>query len=270
MSKTVSADLFQNLLMMVSENYEIISDKKHEIFNEGVQQYTQYVFLQDAIIDNDVNWSAEQEEDTNILQRLSLNYRYAIQNLTFVFDVHHKFWDFLRYNEEKYYRYIVQEKHCNTQRPTLTISNFQEMTEAKHCLAFVPLQGMEFLYSFKFWLEELQPMFVAIFNGMQMMDDIDDFTKDLHAGQWNLIQYEVSKMIHDEGLVNDGSLDKFEERVFYASGLCKQYSEYVLQQYEIALKFAEDFGFAQLKSWLKTMILEIEESIRFVDEMMDD
>jgi len=100
-----------------------------------------------------------------------------------------------------------------------------------------------------------------------MMDDIDDFTKDLTSGQWNLLHSDVRKMIADEKLVNDDHLDRFEERIFYASGLCEKHSLYALQQYNSALKHSEKLDFPELKLWLNHIIEEVKESIALVKQI---
>lgn len=269
MSTTVSADLFKNLINMVAENYTINSKEKLEVFQSGVSQFTQFIFLQDSIIDNDVNWIKEFENKENNLYTSNHMFRTAIQNLGLIFPTTHSFWNYLSTEEQHYYNYITKEKYLSIKKGVVKISDFEEMAYAKHCLALVPLQGMEWLFESKHPHEKIKQLFLPIFNGIQMMDDIDDFSKDLHHGQWNLIQYEVQQIIKDEQLINDGSLDKFEERVFYASEICLKYSHYVLDQYEKALKLSKELGFQAVEIWLTTMISEIKESIIEVEQIME-
>lgn len=270
MSNTVSAELFQNLIKMVSGNYTIHSEEKFQIFNEGVQQFTQYIFLQDALIDGDVNWVEDYQREERILININILYRFAVQNLTKVFGHNHPFWNYLSEQEIQYYDYIGKEKYISFHKSNVDISDFEEMAFAKHCLALVPLKGMEWLSTSRIEYLKIKELFIPIFQGIQMMDDIDDFSKDLKSGQWNLIQYEVQNTIKSEGLFDDGSLDKFEERVFYASGICKKYSEYVLDRYQKASTVSNELGFSIMSIWLDKMILEIIESINFVDQMMED
>lgn len=102
---------------------------------------------------------------------------------------------------------------------------------------------------------------------MQMMDDIDDFAKDLKSGQWNLIQSEVQNIISEEKLINDGALDRFEERVFYASGLCEKYTLYALDQYKKAINLTDTINFKELKVWLSQIIVEIQNSLEIVKKV---
>ena len=66
---------------MVAENYTINSKEKLEVFQSGVSQFTQFIFLQDSIIDNDINWINEFENKENSLYKSNQMFRTAIQNL---------------------------------------------------------------------------------------------------------------------------------------------------------------------------------------------
>ena len=268
MATTVSADLFKNLVAMVAENYTINSAETLENFQYGVSKYTQYIFMQDPLIDNEVNWEHEYKSQENILAELNQTYRDAINKLCTVFPSDHEFWEFLSEEEKIYYNYIVKEKYQSLYKLALTSDDFEQMAFAKHCLALVPMKGLEWLYMSNTSYDDLKTLFQHIFNGIQMMDDIDDFTKDRAIGQWNLIQYEVDTIIKENNLNNDGQLDKFEERVFYASGLCLEKTEYVFNQYQLALNKAKEFSLKYLTQWLQHMLNELQISIAKVKEIM--
>lgn len=267
MSTTVSAALFQNLIQLVSSNYNINSSNNLKDFQEGVTLFTTYIFKQDLLVDNEIDWVSQYTSQQNILNEISFSHRMGIQKLSKVFNFDHQFWTYLTQEESLYNNFITKEKYQNITKAEITLANFEEMAFAKHALALVPLKGLDWLFESKKTYEEVKNMFTSIFCGIQMMDDIDDFSKDLESGQWNFIQFQVQKIIKDENLINDGSLDKFEERVFYASGICKESSEYVLLQYENAEKLAQKLEFQDLQIWLSQMILEIKDSIAFVESM---
>lgn len=267
MHKTASADLFQNLMEMISFNYTIDSKAKFNSLHFGVQLFTKFVFLQDTLIDEDINWMKQYEKKENILYDINSSYRGAFFQFNQVFEEDHLFWNYLFSEEKNYYDFIIKEKYLNSTKSEITLSEFEEMTYAKHALALVPIKGMEWLFDANVSYENIKKIFVPIFNGMQMMDDIDDFYKDFSSGSWNFLQYEVQKIIKDESLLDDGTLTKFQQRVFYASGICKTNSEYVLNEYLKAKQFAHTFQFSAIENWLDIMIIEIKESIAFVDKV---
>ena len=267
MSKNISANLFLNLMEMIAENFTLNSESQFKNLQLGVQLFTKFVFLQDTLIDEDVIWVEQYEKKENILYDINSSYRDAFYYLNQVFDQKHPFWNYLFDEEKNYYDFIIKEKYLNTTKSEITLADFEEMTYAKHALALVPIKGMEWLFEAKVSYEAIEKIFVPIFNGMQMMDDIDDFYKDFSVGTWNFLQYEVQKIIRDENLVDDGTLTKFQERVFYASGICKTNTAYVLHEYLKAKQFANTHQFSEIEKWIDLMIIEIKESIAFVDKV---
>ena len=259
--------LFQNLLLIISTGYKINDKNVFSAFQNGVKEYRDFVFLQDGVIDSDIDWVSQAEDNGNILAQSNQHYRNSIFSLLEIFPSNHQFWEYLAVEEKLYYSYIIKEKYNNIRKPALSISDFEEMSYNKHNLALVPIKGMDWLFKSKASYGEIKNIFVSIFNGMQMMDDIDDFAKDQASGQWNLLHSEVRKIITDENLINDDHLDRFEERIFYASGLCEKYSHYALQQYNTALTNSEKFDFPELKIWLKQIIEEVKESIKLVNRI---
>ncbi|KQT16503.1 hypothetical protein ASG31_13410 [Chryseobacterium sp. Leaf404] len=259
--------LFQNLLLIISTGYKIDDKKKFSAFQNGVNEFKDFVFLQDGIIDNDIAWVSQFENNTNILAQCNQHYKNAIFSLLQIFPSDHLFWEYLAAEEKLYYSYIIKEKFNNIRRPVLEISDFEEMSYNKHNLALVPIKGMDWLFEAKAGYDDIKKIFTCIFNGMQMMDDIDDFAKDQASGQWNLLHSNVKKIITDENLVNDENLNRFEERIFYASGLCEKYSLYALEQYNNALINSEKFDFPELKIWLTQIIEEVQESIKLVQKI---
>jgi len=59
--------LFQNLLLIVSKNYSVDNNQKLVYFQTGVKEFKDFVFLQDVIIDQDIDWLIYKEKKTNIL-----------------------------------------------------------------------------------------------------------------------------------------------------------------------------------------------------------
>lgn len=264
--KSIGSFLFENIVQIISNNFKIIDLELFDFFQKGSKYYKQFIFLQDQIIDNDVDWVSQHETNSSILGDYTSDYRNAIVSLGKVFSESHPFWDYLSAEEKIYYEFIIKEKYFNSKRPSVSLSDFESMTYSKHILALVPLKGLEMLFESTVSYEEIRSVFIPVFNGMQMMDDIDDFEKDLQSGQWNLIQYEVQNLIRNESLTANG-LDHFELRVFYASGLCENFSNYVLSQYQVALSLSEKFNFTDLNKWLKEVILEVEASISLVQKI---
>lgn len=259
--------LFQNLLLIISTGYKINDKNIFSAFQHGVKEYRDFVFLQDGVIDNDIDWVSQVENSANILAQTNQHYKNAIFSLLKVFPADHQFWEYLAVEEKLYYSYITKEKYNNIKKPVLEISDFEEMSYNKHNLALVPVKGMDWLFEAKAGYKDIKKIFTSIFNGMQMMDDIDDFAKDLASGQWNLLHSDVRKIISEENLQNDENLDRFEERIFYASGLCEKYSLYALEQYNNALINSEKFDFPELKIWLSQIIEEVKESITLVHKI---
>lgn len=266
-TQSVGFHLFQNLLVIVSKNYRIDNHHTFNLFQEGVKEFKDFIFLQDTLIDQEIDWLSQTENTSNTLTKINNHYKKAIISLLKVFPENHLFWDYLQEEEKLYYHFITKEKYNNAKKPFLNLQDFEEMAYAKHSLALVAVKGMSYLFEENISHDDIKKIFGPIFLGMQMMDDIDDFGKDFKSGQWNLIQSEVQYVIYEESLVNENTLDRFEERVLYASGLCEKYSIYALEKYTNALSLAEKFGFTDLNQWLTKIIEEMNESLDLVRKL---
>ena len=73
MKKTESVGfyLFQNLLLMISQNYAVNDHQLLNQFQKGVKHYKDFVFLQDMLIDNDVDWLSQYDSKENILTEIN-------------------------------------------------------------------------------------------------------------------------------------------------------------------------------------------------------
>ena len=81
--------LFENLLIIISKNYNVSQKKLFSAFQEGIRDYRNFIFLQDEVIDNDIDWVSQIENSGNILAQSNKHYKNAIFSLLKVFPADH-------------------------------------------------------------------------------------------------------------------------------------------------------------------------------------
>ena len=265
MKNSVSGSLFKELLTMVFSHFEIKNSENFGHFTKGVEYYTQYLFLHDRIVDNEIDYSNEAylKEDSTFF--LCHHYHQkSIIALNHVFPEDHQFWDILEGNDRIYFNGLAKEKYISKGRQDLTLKEFEELAIAKHILSVVQIRGMFFLGSTKLNYENVEKVFSLLFCGIQMLDDLDDFDKDMKEGQWNFLQSEVRAVIVSEGLNSDDTIVDLEKKVLYAAEIAEFAIDYSITKFSEASNLACEIGLVEIDQWLKQMIIEADNQKKYI------
>ena len=265
MDTSASGKLFKELLKMVFNKFEVKDLEKFRTFSSAVEYYTQYIFQQDKIIDNDINWSVDRENVKNSTLYLSHQFHQsAIKLLSNVFPDNHDFWPFLQQKELQYFQRICTEKHLSIQKEDMSITAFEDLAVGKHILSIVPIYAMFHLGSSSLEYAKVEQIFSKIFCAIQMLDDFDDFDRDLKDGQWTYLQSEVLRTINVEELVREESIPDLEKRVLYAADLAQYALEYSQRKFESAKLLAVEQDLTEIVLWLDAMIDETKRQQEFI------
>lgn len=265
MKNTVSGSLFKELLTMVFSYFKIENPHIFPKFSKGVEFYTQYLFLQDQIIDQEIDFIKEgREEEDSTLFYCHQFHQKSIVSLVQVFPKDHEFWEILERKEKQYFNGLTKEKFLSHTKSTVTLPVFEHLAISKHILSVVPIRGMFFLGVTQLDYEVLEKIFSFIFCGIQMLDDLDDFDKDLKSGQWNYIQHEVEKIIVSEGLMSEKNIGDLEKKVLYAADIAEFALEYSIKKFSEASVLALDSGLFEINEWLSQMIKETEHQKKYI------
>lgn len=267
MDSNISTIFFGRYIHFISPAFSVMDNKMFESFCSAIDNYTTFVFLFDNLLDGDIDWSLEIGKEDNCISNLFHNHQMAIMKLRTLFINKSKFWQTLEDQESAFSSCLIKEKILDNKKLPISLHDFEDIAFGKHCLALVPLVGLAELFPIKADKSLLQKMLVDIYCGMQMLDDIEDFTNDNTKGRWNFIQSEVSRVQAKEKIVNTG-IHKFHLKILYVTGLYSDNMKYALNKFNDAYQKAAVCQLGDLARWLHQMQKNIQEKIDFAQSKL--
>ena len=264
-NNSVSGSLFKELLAMIYSHFKIENPLNFSHFSKGVSFYTQYIFLHDKIVDQEIDFIKEGrgEEDSTLFLCHQFHQK-AIISLLQVFPQDHQFWEVLESKEKDYFNGLSKEKFLSIRKTEITLADFETLAISKHILSVVPISGMFYLGATQLEYSKIEKIFSLLFCGIQMLDDLDDFAKDLELGQWNYIQNEVRSIIISEGLIDDKSIDDLEMKVLYAGNVAEFALDYSISKFTEASQLALSSEIMEVYHWLENMIKESKDQKQYI------
>ncbi|UFH31092.1 hypothetical protein LNP04_14060 [Chryseobacterium sp. C-71] len=263
-NKKITNHFFKNQIHFLKENFVIDNEQLFQQFSIAVERYCYFSFEMDKLIDGDYNFSEQFKSSDDKVYQIVNNHQKALRILLNIFPDNHRFWDDLDETSQRYYHILTKEKYNNNERKIFTIKDFEEYAISKHCLAYIPIKGLSYLFETKVDLQKMENIFTEIFLGMQMNDDIEDFNSDLLSGQWTYVHSLVQEFMTKNNINDNSELDKFRERVFYVSGIGEEFTRYSKERFISAKVLSQDSGFTELKVWLDNTISIIDQNEKII------
>ena len=245
---------FRNQTHFLKDSFAIHNEELFMKFSTAIESICYFTLEMDKVVDGDYNYIHLVENQDNTLFSAIKNHQRGIKILTKIFPEGHKFWDYFDNNNEQYYNILVKEKYNNSIKPAFTLNDFEEYAVKKHILALTPIIGFDLIFESKHNIEKLKETYTLIFKGIQMNDDIEDFNNDTETQQWTYSRFCVEKFITENKITNEMNLDRFEERVFYVSGIASELMKYSKECFIKAKDIAEKYSFTEINLWLKETI----------------
>lgn len=249
-SQKISTFFFKNQIHFLKENFVIKDEKLFQKFSTAVERFCYFVFEIDKLIDGEYDFSKHYQSDDYKMYYLIKNHQESIKLLVEIFPGTHEFWDDLDQSNYRYYQILLKEKFENIEKSVYTIKDFEEYAESKHCLAYIPIKGLSYLFEPKIHPEKMNIIFKNIFFGMQMNDDLEDFNSDLVTGQWTYVHSRVEEFMKENNLSDNKELHKYRERVLYVSGIGEELMKFAKENFTTANKLSQEYNFKKLELWL--------------------
>ncbi|APG65285.1 hypothetical protein LPB136_07950 [Tenacibaculum todarodis] len=260
---------FKNQVSFLKEAFLINNIDLFNDFNEAVELYCYYTLELDKIVDGESNFIAQHKAKVNNTLQAVKSGQVSIQILSKIFEKKNSFWNDLDNMQELYYQNTLTEKHQNIQKPNFTVKDFEIYAEAKHCLAYIPILGLDYLFNGYHDKMTLKKIYKHIFFAIQMNDDLEDYTKDINNNQWTYLHANVDNFIEQEKIKNNTDLTNFKERVLYVSGIGSEAITYSKKHFNKALELSLELKLTELTSWLKKTISDIESNEKLILSLLD-
>lgn len=245
---------FQNQMDFLKENYIINDEEKYEDFTMSVRKMCHCTLEADHLIDRGIDFIDEHLHGENSIYSATKSFKDSLIILLKIFPDHtNLFWKEYDLNSKLYFKALFKEKFLSKQKTFLSLEDFKEYAERKHCLAYIPIVGLDILFSSKQNSDLVKEIFTHLFWGIQMCDDLDDFDDDFKSGQWTYVQSRVYEFMRSENIEEDSNLNRFHERLLYVSGIGAELIGYAQDQFSIARLKAENLSMSELINWIDTV-----------------
>ncbi|WP_419869488.1 hypothetical protein [Chryseobacterium sp. CT-SW4] len=259
---------FRNQIHFLKESFIIDNEELLNEFNSSVEQFCYFTLEMDKIIDNDYDYSQPDEPDKNIPYLATKSHLEAVKGLSKIFPEEHLFWKILDEHSLQYYSALLKEKQNAEQQLPLSLQHFEEYAINKHSLAYVPILGLDFLFTSTHPVDILKDIHSCIFKGIQMNDDIEDLQSDTTHNQWTYARSRVQDFIQTHALSNTHNLERFEERVLYISGIATELSLYSRENFARARNRAHEFKLQNITLWLDGILTHMDENIQLIESLI--
>lgn len=253
-------EIFQNQVMLLSELFVIDNQMVLEKLNDAVQKFCYFTFEMDKLIDG--------EKPQNKLSDIIISHQKSIQLLGNLFEEKSQFWDKLHHHTTIYFDILAQEKIDAQKKPNYNLSDFENYAIAKHTLAFVPIEAMSLLFVPKCDTRMISEIFSSLFLGIQMNDDLEDFSSDENTNQWTFLRSKVNEYMVQNNIFIDQDISKFTERVLYVSGIGSENLEYAKQQFLNSKKLAEEINFKTILPFFNYILEGLENNKKLINSLL--
>ena len=265
--KTISTYFFTRLLDFISPLCDIRNTETFSDFKNAVDYYTYYTFTIDALIDGELDFETSSNPADHKLVKANLRNTRSLQILTGLFGSSSEFWPLMEKYMSTYYSGLVVEKQRNANAFVHDLNSFKSYALAKHAPAFVPSGGLILLFDSQVTQERLEQLLTPLFYGMQMLDDMEDFNRDTISGQLTYCISRTRIYIEENQIENPNNLERFEERVFYMSGIARECNDFAEAQFRQAQELARDLQLDELVSWIDSMFQMLKHNQNIIDEV---
>ena len=265
--QSASTLFFQQLIPFFLPVFHIDDTVKLKRFEQAVNQYTVYTFTIDKLIDGDLDVVSHKEKASKeITQAMHYNTQ-ALLTLSQLFDSEHQFWDTFNKNIELYYKGLVQEKIDSQNKSEYSLESFKDYALAKHAPAFIPIYGLRYLFDFNAEWAQVAALLRKLFLAMQMLDDLEDFNKDVASNQYTYCISEADRFIKENNLQKKAHLDRFKERVFYVSEIAATCNSYANEAFTEAQNLSKILGLKALSEWITQMLTFLAHNKKIIQEV---
>lgn len=238
-----------------------------DCFKKAVDQYTYYTFTIDSLIDNEIDFLSDLDPKQNKIVKANILNARALRTLAALFEEESVFWQLFDNYMISYYSGLILEKQNSHLKSIYTLESFKAYALSKHAPAFIPAEGMQLLFEKKNKTLPIKKLLIPIFYGMQMLDDLEDFNTDLESKQHTYCISRVYSYLEKEGLTNESGLNRFEERVFYLSGIAQECNNFATNQFLIAKKQAQELELFNLIKWIDQMLAMLTHNQKIITEV---
>jgi len=248
-------DLYKNIFFYLEPCFPSVERKVIEKLSIAGYSYFRFLLLIDQIVDNpsavngrerSPNSSKAQSVFAQLSRGLALHER-SIRELAVIFQEDPHFWEGFEDIKTVYREAVRMEKALSFNPERYTKSTFEEIAAGKSAvsraavLALCTLSGRDELQ------EGLEQMLIRYHQGLQILDDVDDFRSDIQSGQptWAIAQVNAYLEKHGDDPAAVGPKRKY--KYFFVSGIASSLLQEAETYFQEAITLAQEHNLHEIE-----------------------
>lgn len=247
--------------------YPNIETSKLQSLSDCSYKYFKFLLSFDEFVDSRNDASEVQMAKFINLKDGFTNYEQSICGLAYLFFPESSFWHSFQKCKDAYFKTILSEKQLSYAKPPINEALFEQIAKGKSAICLNAVYAIQVLaesYSFE---EKLIELVNQIHIAFQLLDDIDDFKKDIHESQWTYPQYLLQEYLAKNDIKEVDTTLK--HKYLYISGIAEVNLQKAICHFQNAKDIATDLQLSELENYIQKQIGNTEfhgQEIKFLHE----
>jgi hypothetical protein len=240
------------LIDFLSPLYPNIEVSRLQSLSACSYKYFKFLLSFDDFIDSRNDASEVQLTKLFSLKDGFTHYEQSICGLAYLFTPESSFWQLFKKCKDAYFKTILSEKQLSSAKLPIDEPLFEQLAKGKSAICLNAVYAIQVLADNYDLEEKLIELINEIHIAFQLLDDIDDFKKDIHENQWTYPQYLLQEYLAKNNIKEvDNAL---KHKYLYISGIAEANMQKAVTYFKNAKCIAEDLQLSSLENYIQKQI----------------
>ncbi len=247
---------YVRLIDFLSPLYPTVESSTLQSLSTASYNYFRFLLSFDEFVD-----SRNDTSDVQMLKFISLkdgftHYEQSICGLAYLFSPESLFWQSFQICKDTYFKTIISEKQLSASKAPIDELLFQKIAKGKSAICLNAVYAIQVLADNRNYEDILIELVNEIHIAFQLLDDIDDFKKDIFEKQWTYPQHLLEQFLVQNNVQKvDNSL---KNKYLYISGIAEAHLRKAIKHFENAKSIATNLQLSELSEYIQKQIGNIE------------
>jgi len=237
-------EFYVRLIDFLSPLYPSVEDSTLQSLSTASYNYFRFLLSFDEFVDSRNDTSDVQMQKFINLKDGFTHYEQSICGLAYLFSSESNFWQSFQICKDTYFKTIISEKQLSATKAPIDELLFQKIAEGKSAICLNAVYAIQVLADDRNYEDILIELVNEIHIAFQLLDDIDDFKKDILEKQWTYPQHLLEQFFVQNNIQEvDNSL---KNKYLYISGIAETHLRKAIKHFENAKSIATTLQLSEL------------------------
>jgi hypothetical protein len=242
-----SHHLYLNLMSYLSPAYPNIMSEQLDKLSLGSYLYFRFLLSFDNMMDSVKIGGSKMA----MFAEMSIAFEFyekSMRELSALYPENEYFWQSFKQVKKLYFETMAAEKKISAQKSAFTQELFNKIAAGKSAVCFAAVYSLGALNGSNPHQETLLECLKELHIGLQYIDDIDDFKKDIAEGQWTYPQYLIQEYLQEKDIIITDTV--LLHKHLYLSGIAQNLLGLATKHYANSVALAREAGVYQFADFL--------------------